>query len=127
MGPQERVLMQRYLDGWINGDETEVLSVLTDDCLIVESHGPTYRGKEMVRHWMADWYSQGNRIERWVITSSHKSEDWIVFEWVFVYKSKKLGEAFEGVTLAKIKEGKISQLREYRATAFPFIWSPSKK
>jgi ketosteroid isomerase-like protein len=127
MSSCERALLQRFIDGWVSADEGAILSTLTDDCRIIESHGPAYQGKEMVRQWIADWHSRGNHIEKWVITSFHKSGDWTIFEWVFVYKSKTTGEAFEGITLAKIKDGKISYLREYRATAFPFIWSPSKQ
>ncbi|HLB52435.1 MAG TPA: hypothetical protein VJK48_01840, partial [Chlamydiales bacterium] len=56
------------------------------------------------------------------ITSFHVCGDLVVFEWVFVYKGKKKQETFEGVSLAKIKNNKIFELREYRATQFPFMW-----
>jgi len=34
--------------------------------------------------------------------------------------------SFERITVAKLKNGKISDLKEYRMTAFPYMW-PSKK
>jgi hypothetical protein len=117
-------LIQRYVDGWKEGDEKKILNTLADDCIIIESHGPTYRGKESVKQWIADWHGRGNTVEKWVITSCYICKNVIVFEWVFAYKGKKIREAFGGVTLAKVKNGKISDLREYRATEFPFMWQP---
>ena len=39
-------IVQRYVDGWKKGNESEILDALTEDCIIIESHGPTYRGKK---------------------------------------------------------------------------------
>lgn len=119
-----RELIQRYMDGWREGSAEEILDTLNEDCTIVESHGPTYRGKEIVRKWIADWHSCGNVVEKWVMTSFHPCGELVFFEWVFAYKSTKIRETFEGITLAKIEKNKISYLREYRSTAFPFLWHP---
>lgn len=118
-------IIQSYVEGWREGKEEKILGCLAEDCIIIESHGPTYRGKTTVRNWITDWHNQGNAVEKWVITSFHTCDDLVIFEWVFAYRGKKIREAFEGVTLAKIKNNEISDLREYRATEFPFIWRPS--
>jgi len=118
----EKDLVQQYVDGWKTGNHLEILDVLTEDCLIIESHGPVYRGKKIVKEWIDEWFKQGNSVEKWKITSFYPCGDRVVFEWVFAYKGKKTREAFDGITLAKLKNGKIFELREYRATAFPFIW-----
>jgi len=34
-----RELVNDYVQGWENGDDTRILSPLSDDCIIVESHG----------------------------------------------------------------------------------------
>ena len=52
-----------------------------------------------------------------MITSFHACDDRVVFEWVFAYKSTKMRECFEGITLAKIENNKIADLREYRSLA----------
>lgn len=118
----KKALIQYYIDGWKNGNEAEILDVLSDDCIIIESHGPTYRGKEIVKKWISDWFGKGNVIEKWKLTSFHTCDDMLFCEWVFIYKGKKIRESFLGMTIAKIKKGKISDLREYRMTEFPFIW-----
>lgn len=117
-------IVQSYVNGWKEGKEEKILDVLTEDCIIIESHGPTYRGKGIVKKWIMDWHAQGNTVEKWVITSFYTCDDLIIFEWVFAYKNRKTRECFEGVSLAKIRNDKISYLREYRATAFPFMWQP---
>ena len=119
-----KAIIQSYVDGWRESREEKILDVLAEDCIIIESHGSTYRGKKIVKKWIADWRSHGDAVEKWVITSFHTCDDLAIFEWVFAYRGRKIREAFEGITLAKIKNNKISDLREYRATAFPFIWQP---
>lgn len=114
-------VVQRYVDGWKKGDESEILDTLTEDCIIMESHGPVYRGKEIVKKWIEEWHGHGNAVEKWKITSFRTCEDLIVFEWVFAYKGKEIRECFQGVSLVKIKDNKIWEIREYRATQFPFI------
>jgi ketosteroid isomerase-like protein len=117
----EKALMQRFVDGWKKGLADEILDALSDDCIIIESHGPTYRGKESVKRWIADWFGEGNVVEKWVIKSFHTCHDCVVFEWVFAYHGKDIREAFEGITIAKVKDGRITDLREYRSTAFPYM------
>ena len=121
-----KALIQQYMDGWKSGSEKKILEALAEDCLIIESHGPTYRGKEIIKQWIADWLGQGNVIEKWKITSFHACSNTVFCEWIFAYKGKKIREAFEGITIAKLKNGKITDLREYRMTAFPYMWHPPK-
>lgn len=122
----ERALIQRYIDGWKKGSEAEILDVFNEDCIVIESHGPTYRGKEIIKKWIADWHKQGNVVEKWEIKSFYTCGDMVICEWVFAYKGKKIREVFEGITIAKLKNGKVSDLREYRMLAFPYMWHPSK-
>lgn len=122
-----KALMQRYMDGWKDGNESEILSVFADDCVVVESHGPVYCGKDVIKQWIAEWFGQGNRVEKWKMTSFHACGNILFCEWVFAYKGKKIREAFEGITIAKLKKGKITDLKEYRMTAFPYMWLPNAK
>ena len=117
----KKSLIQGYVNGWINGNAQEILDPLSDDCIITESHGPVYRGKAVIKTWIADWLKRGNRVEKWTITSFYTMQGRVVFEWFFSYKGPHTQEAFEGITIAQIVDGKISTLREYRATAFPYL------
>lgn len=119
-------LLEDYINSWKEESREKVLNVLSDDCIIIESHEPTYRGKEMVDKWFTEWHKLGNKIEKWKISSIYCFEDMIFCEWVFLYSGPNIRESFEGITVAKIKNNKIFELREYRTTAFPYFWTPSK-
>jgi SnoaL-like protein len=119
---KEKALLLRYMDGWKKKSESDILEPISDDCLIIESHGPMYSGKETVKKWIADWFGKGNRIEKWEMKSFYLCGDHFISEWIFAYRNNEIREEFEGITIAKMKDGKIAELREYRSTAFPFSW-----
>lgn len=122
----QTTLLREYIDGWKEGKKAKILNTLSNDCIIVESHGPTYRGKEMVDKWFNEWHMLGNKVEKWKISSLYSYEGTAFSEWVFAYSGPNIRESFEGITVAKFKNNKIFELREYRMTAFPFLWQPSK-
>ncbi len=67
-------LIQDYLDGWKQLDLSLVLSSLSEDCLIIESHGPTYQRVEEVRRWIDTWIKTRSRVIRWDLRSFYFSE-----------------------------------------------------
>ena len=40
-------------DACVADDAAKILGTVTDDCVITESHGPTYRGKDQVARWVS--------------------------------------------------------------------------
>jgi hypothetical protein len=50
-------LILSYIEGWIAGNREQILSTLGPACLVIESYGPTYRGKEMVGRWIDSWFA----------------------------------------------------------------------
>jgi hypothetical protein len=102
------------MNGWKSANADKILATLAEDCVITESHGPIYRGKEIVKQWIHDWHAKGNRVNQWEMTSFYKCDNTVIFEWLFSYSGPENNEAFEGVTVAKIKDGKIYHLKEYR-------------
>lgn len=118
-----KAVMQSYINGWKLSNSRRILATLSSDCVIIESHGPTYRGLETVRQWIDEW-TKSNRVEKWEITSFYSCGDMIFCEWHFVYNNQSSKEEFDGVTIARIRNGKIESLREYRMTAPPYEWRP---
>jgi hypothetical protein len=110
----KKALIQSYIEGWKQGSVAKILAPLADSCTIIESHGPHYHGKEAVRKWVEDWNRQGNKVEKWDMTSFHEIEDGFVCEWDFSYRGKNIQESFSGITIAYIHERKIAALKEYR-------------
>jgi SnoaL-like domain len=115
-------LILRYVEGWIAGNREQVLSTLDPACLIIESYGPTYRGKEMVGRWIDSWFAPGNRVNRWEVTSFYTGDEACFFEWIFECTYEGSRSSFEGASLARLSQGKITFLREYAMTASRYEW-----
>jgi hypothetical protein len=115
-------LIVTYVEGWKLGDREKILSTLDPACVIIESYGPTYRGKEMIGRWIDSWFAPGNIVNRWDITSLSVTDEVCFFEWFFecTYADNRSG--FEGTSLARVSQGKISFLREYAMTAPRYEW-----
>lgn len=76
-------LFQTYVNGWRENNLTKILSVLAPDCIIIESHGPTYSGKEMIEKWITTWLKDGGKVLQWDILCSHYANYVSFFEWEF--------------------------------------------
>jgi ketosteroid isomerase-like protein len=123
-GDRARALITSYVDGWRAGDVDRVLGTLTPDCLVVESHGPTYRGTELVRQWMTSWFRDGGAIPRWDVTSVVSGGDLAGFEWTFTGTGSWGEASFDGATVVRFRDDRICYLREYRCTDPPYDWIP---
>ncbi len=111
-------LILRYIEGWIAGDREQILSTLDSACLVIESYGPTYRGKEMVGRWIDSWFAPGNRVNHWEVTSFSTGDEACFFG--CTYEGSR--SSFEGASVARVSQGKIVFLREYAMTAPRYEW-----
>ena len=110
-------LILRYTEGWVTENRDQILSTLDPACLIIESYGPTYRGKEMVGRWFDSWFAPGNGVNRWEVTSFYTADEACFFEWIFECTYAGNRSSFEGASVARVSQGKIIFLREYAMTA----------
>ncbi len=78
-----RLVVQTYVDGWSEGDHVKILSSLDEECVIIESYGPTYHGIVKVGRWIDSWFGAGNTVNSWDITSFYVVGETCFFEWVF--------------------------------------------
>ncbi|MHB8059633.1 MAG: nuclear transport factor 2 family protein, partial [Gaiellaceae bacterium] len=60
-------LIRQYVESWREGDAAKILGTVTEDCVISESHGPTYRGKDQVVRWVDAWFGAGGDVLAWEI------------------------------------------------------------
>jgi ketosteroid isomerase-like protein len=116
-------LVHRYVEGWKTADRAAVLETLDPDCVIIESYGPIYRGKEMVERWITSWFGAGNEISRWDVTSFSLIDEVCFFEWIFECTFDGKRDGFEGASIARFKHDKIHFLREYATTAPLYEWA----
>lgn len=121
-------LIQNYIEGWKQNNAQKIVRQLARNCLIIESHGPTYHGVNDVKSWVDTWIKGGYKVDKWDIVSFNQFEDKCVFEWIFEFSSSKTEKrTIEGITTATFKAGKINFLREYRTTKPPYNWGEIKK
>jgi ketosteroid isomerase-like protein len=120
-----RQLIAAYVEGWKVNDPARVIATLTPDCVVVESHGPTYRGREVAARWIEGWLGRGDTVDRWDVTSFCFDEagQTAVFEWEFECTADGVRYEIDGISIAEFAGGKIVALREYRMTEPPYEWT----
>ncbi len=123
---EARALFQSYVEGWVHADPDEILGVLDPGCLVVESHGPTYRGRRTVERWVDEWFGAGGVVESWDVTSFHLDGAAAFVEWDFICVFAGERSRFAGATSLRFADGHISEIREYRMTSSPFDWAPDE-
>jgi len=123
-----RELAQMYVDGWRANDAEKIIGPLSEDCVIIESHGPTYRGLADVKEWVESWIKENYKVDKWDIISFWFVDDTAVFEWQFTFSAENAAPRnIDGVTIMKFKDEKIIYLREYRTTEPLYDWGKDKK
>lgn len=120
-----RQLITAYVEGWKINKPAQIIDTLATDCVVVESHGPTYRGLDVAAQWIEGWLGAGNIVDRWDITSFcfDEAEQNAVFEWKFECISDGVRYKIDGISIAELAGGKIVALREYRMTETPYEWT----
>jgi ketosteroid isomerase-like protein len=122
---QASQLVIAYAESWKTNDPARITATLAPDCVIVESHGPTYRGREVAARWIEGWLGAGNTVERWDVTSFcfDEAEQVAAFEWAFACTADGVRYEIDGASVAEFANGKIARLREYRMTEPAYDWT----
>jgi hypothetical protein len=55
-------LVQQYMNGWKQNNLPLIISCLTKNCIVIESHGPTYHGIEAIERWFQFWVEAKSTI-----------------------------------------------------------------
>ena len=90
---------------------------------MVESHGPTYRGRQVILRWIDVWFAQGGNVSKWEVTSFYFANETAFFEWDFACSTQWGRVEMEGASLVKFENEQIVEIREYRRTSSPFEWA----
>ncbi|MEG3159376.1 nuclear transport factor 2 family protein [Sphingomonas sp. LB2R24] len=114
--------LEQYIDGWRAHDVAAILSALTPDCVVTESFGPIYRGHERVAFWVSKWIAEDGRVINWTVHDIRSFPEVEIAEWTFHYTWRGKERSFDGGTIAHLREGKLSYLREYATTAVLYDW-----
>jgi ketosteroid isomerase-like protein len=115
--------LRDYIEAWERHDVAGVLATLAEDCVVVEGHGPVYRGRGRVEQWMRTWFGEGGSVDAWEITSEAAAGDTLTAEWTFSCTWQGQSHTFDGATVARLRGESIACLREYATTAPLYDWT----
>lgn len=121
-------LIQQYINGWKQNNLPMITSSLDENCLIIESHGPTYHGIPDIEHWFKFWLEAQSQVKKWDITSFSfwEKESTAFVEWDFSCLSDEIEYSFSGISIIKFNGEKISFIHEYRMTRPAYQWEGNK-
>lgn len=71
---------------------------------------------------MKAWFAAGGTVTDWTITQEDTSPGVLVAEWTFSCIWQEEPATFEGATIARVTNDKITYLREYTTTADRYDW-----
>ena len=113
MEERERIL-RLWFDMWLQQQDLGIESIFAEDVVYVESWGPRYQGRDLVKHWFEEWNTRG-KVEIWEIRQFfHKGSETVV-EWYFQNRmTTGAVEDFDGMSLAEwTEENRIKFLKEF--------------
>ena len=114
--------LERYIAAWRAHDVAAILATLAPDCVVIESFGPIYRGHDCVAQWVSTWLAEDGCVIDWTIRDLRTSGEGETAEWAFHYRWRGEEKRFDGATIATLRDGKLSYLREYATTAALYDW-----
>jgi hypothetical protein len=115
-------LFNLYVEGWKEKNINKIITSIDKDCVIVESHGPTYYGRENIHQWVNEWFDVNSIVIKWDIISFHYDSGVGFCEWNFTCIVNEKEYNFLGASIVKYKNDKIAYLHEYRMTGKPYAW-----
>lgn len=121
-------LITQYINGWKENNIKQITACLSENCTIIESHGPTYQGINEVELWFKFWLEAKSHITKWDILSFYDcdKENATFIQWDFACISNGIEYAFPGVSIIKFSDGKICFIQEYRMTRLAYPWKKDK-
>lgn len=122
------IQLHHYIDGWKSNDLSMILSSLDENCVIIESHGPIYKGIGDVERWFEFWLAASSKINKWDLLSFCfcAKEQTAFAEWDFCCISGEVEYNLPGISVFKFSEQKISFIHEYRMTRPAYHWKGDK-
>jgi hypothetical protein len=121
-------VIQQYINGWKQNNLKMITSCLIENCIVIESHGPTYHGIRDIELWFKYWLEAKSVVSRWNIDSFTfcEKQQTAFCEWDFACVSNSVGYALPGVSVVKFSGNKIAFIHEYRMTQPAYEWRGDK-
>lgn len=77
---EREAIIRLWFDLWPRREDLGINEIFAEDAVYVESWGPQYEGRELVKHWFEEWNIRGKVLARDIKQSFHKENQTLV-EW----------------------------------------------
>ena len=113
MSERERII-RLWFEMWLRQADLGIDSVFAENVTYIESWGPQYEGRKLVRHWFEEWNTRG-KVLVWDIKQYFHKENQTIVEWYFKNEMKDgRVEAFDGLSLVEwTPDNQIQLLKEF--------------
>lgn len=108
-----------YIGGWMNADADRVLRSVAADCVVIESHGPTFSGRSEIARWLREWFGRGGVVSRWDVASFVFEGETAAVVWSFTCVDRGVRYEIDGMSLILFRGDRIARIEEYCRTASP--------
>ena len=112
---QEREkIIQLWFHMWIRQKDLGIDDIFAEDVIYIESWGPKYENRALVKHWFQEWNARG-KVFAWDVKQYFHKENQTIVEWYFKNKMNDGRiEEFDGISLVEWAPGnKIKFLKEF--------------
>ena len=119
-------IIRLWFDMWLQQEDLGIDKIFTEDILYIESWGPTYEGRALVKQWFEEWNTRG-KVLKWDIQQYFHQGDQTVVEWYFQCEMNGQGvQPFDALTLIRWSEdGRNTFLKEFGCNLDrydPYAW-----
>lgn len=113
MDERERKI-RLWFDMWLRQTDLGINEIFTEDVTYIESWGPKYEGRTVVKHWFAEWNTRG-KVLAWDIKQFFHKENQTIAEWYFKGEMNDgHTDEFDGISLLEwTNDNRIILLKEF--------------
>lgn len=103
-----------WFDMWLKQQDLGIDDIFSEDVIYIESWGPKYKNRQIVKHWLNEWNTRG-KVLTWDIKQFFHKGNRSIVEWYFKNKMHDGNiEEFDGISLIVWNEdNKIKVLKEF--------------
>lgn len=113
MEDREKII-RLWFDMWLHQKDYGIDDIFADDVVYVESWGPKYDNRVILKHWFNEWNTRG-KVLVWDIKQYFHKDNQTIAQWYF--KNEMINgkaEEFDGLTLVQWSDdNKIKFLKEF--------------
>ena len=100
MNEREKII-HLWFEMWLTKQDLGIDNIFAEDVIYIESWGPQYANRQLVKHWFQEWNTRG-KVVVWEIKQFFHKENQTIVEWYFKNEMNNGRiEEFDGISLVE--------------------------